>query len=213
MAALRKYLPCYLVQVNDFYRQVRLNAHKAILLSILLVLSLLLLAIKMVDLPSTRLLAPVQVNGQPLNESLELPLYQQAEVLAWADLAVSHLFDLSYQEQKRVLNELKFDYLTARGFREFYLALKQIDMLDWLSAEGHASIFVPEEQSVIRQGVSSTGAYKWRLLVKGRLVLLNRSDQIKIPYQLTIDILRVTQLGHETALRIDRVIAEKRQES
>ncbi|MDQ7048762.1 MAG: DotI/IcmL/TraM family protein [Enterobacterales bacterium] len=210
MPALRKYIPIYMVQLSHFYLQVAKKANKAVLLSFVLLLSLLLLILVMTSLASTRLLAPIHANGMPLNENPELALYSKSEVLHWNSLAVSHLFDLSYREQKRYFNELKYDYLTDKGFREFYIALQQIDMIQWLATKGHASIFIPINQKMIRHGVSSSGIYKWRIQVNGTLVLLNEGKTSQLPYQLTIDVLRVSQLAHEEAIRIDRVIAEKR---
>ena len=210
MTALRKYLPIYMVQLNHFYLQVTKNANKAVLLSLVLLVSLVLLILVMTNLASTRLLAPIHANGMPLNENLKHALYSETEVLHWNSLAVSHLFDLSYSEKKRYFNELKYDYLTDRGFREFYIALQQIDMIDWLATKGRASIFIPSDQKILRHALSSVGAYKWRIRVEGTLVLLKEGKSSQLPYQLTIDILRVSQLAHEVAIRIDRVIAEKR---
>jgi len=211
VAGLRKYLPVYMVQLNYFYRQVTQQANKGVLLSLVLLLSLLLVIFVMTSLPSTRLVAPIHANGKPLNEDLKQPLYSEAQVIGWTSLAVSHLFDLSYREKNHYFNELKYDYLTEKGFREFYIALQEIDMIDWLATEGHASIFIPTDKKVMRHGLSSTGVYKWRMQVTGTLILLNDGKELQLPYLLTIDILRASQLAHEIAIRIDRVFAEKRE--
>jgi len=209
MTTKRSHLPFYAFSLFHQSQTVYTNALKTTGYALILLFGMGVFISYMTDLPVRRLTAPVAANGAPLtNSPISSQLYSNDEVQQWVFDASSRLFTFSNLDTPRRLSELKMLVLTPTGYKSFYDQLVATNIFKWLERPHRVLSFVPVDIRLERNGISSQGMYKWRWIVTGQLFFVSNGRAEDVDYELTIDAVRVSQLGHIFAVRIDRVFAK-----
>ena len=208
---LRKNIPLFTFDLGNVSRRHYLKALSLTLPSLFLLVSLLVLANKMTDLTAIKYVAAVDTIGRPLTVStLKSSLYSDKEVGDWLTNCSTYLFDFSTGSVRQSLSDLSLKCFTTKGYEQFYGQIKDIGLLSWITKKNRFSFFSAEGVELSQNGISeNSGRYKWRFTVKGNLIRVDNRSDFRERYQFVIDIQRVSRLGHDMAIRITRIQAEK----
>lgn len=103
---------------------------------------------------------------------LNAPMYSDAEILAWAEKCITTIYDLSYNDwEKHVQNETGCLSDSARS--GFVGSLRQVGVLDYLTREKQGIAYATPQGAVLRKGwIAPQGYWQW---------------VVEVPYRLTIE--------------------------
>lgn len=178
-------------------------------LFVCLVVSLIFNIILYNSVPEPRLLGETtdgRIRELPL---LNAPMYSDKEILAWAERCVVSIYNLSYVDwQKTLQNETRC--LSDNGQQGFVTSLREVGVLSYLNPDKQGVIYAVPQGAVLRKGwLAPQGYHQWVIEVPYRLSIDGR-QRGSIELVMQMQIRRVSLTWREDGLWVENYIVKAR---
>lgn len=141
--------------------------------------------------------------------ALNQPVVTSAELLQWANQAVTEAYSYSFVNYRKQLQDAS-QYFTAEGWNQYQEALKASRNLETVIAKKFVVTAAATGAPVITDQGIIQGRYAWRINIPLVVTYENTAERIQQPVVVTILVIRVSNLDIPKGIAIAQFYASEK---